>query len=219
MTWKSSTPPFRVRRAVVFANRRGETPEQIGAAHGMTPTRVRWVLWREGERPQRQLDNRILAFLDTAPCPQAVPWIVLALRNPEDYRRGLNWVKTALQYHRRLGTVVSRRYGTRQNYWALARRMPMNLDQARELVLRGARVPEILPDLETDLRPIFLEWFVRSDEVAVVRAREHAASQTTRTKSKPEYTGHICPNCQGTRLRRAGTCLICDDCFLSQGCD
>jgi hypothetical protein len=32
------------------------------------------------------------------------------------------------------------------------------------------------------------------------------------------YTGSICDQCGSTRMRRAGTCEVCDDCYATGGC-
>lgn len=32
------------------------------------------------------------------------------------------------------------------------------------------------------------------------------------------YTGDICNNCGGSRMRRNGSCLLCDDCGTTSGC-
>lgn len=32
------------------------------------------------------------------------------------------------------------------------------------------------------------------------------------------YTGDMCPNCQGVRMRRTGTCVTCEDCQHNEGC-
>lgn len=32
------------------------------------------------------------------------------------------------------------------------------------------------------------------------------------------YTGDVCPTCQGSRMRRCGTCAICEDCGSTSGC-
>lgn len=32
------------------------------------------------------------------------------------------------------------------------------------------------------------------------------------------YSGDVCANCQGSRLRRNGACLCCDDCGTTTGC-
>lgn len=32
------------------------------------------------------------------------------------------------------------------------------------------------------------------------------------------YSGNICPNCSGVRMRRNGTCEVCDDCGSTSGC-
>jgi hypothetical protein len=34
----------------------------------------------------------------------------------------------------------------------------------------------------------------------------------------PGYTGDVCDACGGARLRRGGTCLVCDDCGSTSGC-
>lgn len=32
------------------------------------------------------------------------------------------------------------------------------------------------------------------------------------------YTGDTCSNCQGVRMRRNGSCMVCDDCGTTTGC-
>lgn len=32
------------------------------------------------------------------------------------------------------------------------------------------------------------------------------------------YTGDVCPACGGLKMRRAGSCLCCDDCGGTSGC-
>ena len=32
------------------------------------------------------------------------------------------------------------------------------------------------------------------------------------------YPGESCSNCQGIRMKRAGTCMVCDDCSQTTGC-
>lgn len=42
---------------------------------------------------------------------------------------------------------------------------------------------------------------------------------TQREKSLAQgYSGDICDNCQGARLRWAGHCKVCDDCGTTTGC-
>jgi hypothetical protein len=43
-------------------------------------------------------------------------------------------------------------------------------------------------------------------------AARHAAP------AAPGYTGDVCDACGGARLRRGGTCLVCDDCGSTSGC-
>lgn len=37
--------------------------------------------------------------------------------------------------------------------------------------------------------------------------------------TQTEYTGNVCKRCGSTRLRRAGTCRVCEECGESEGCD
>ena len=32
------------------------------------------------------------------------------------------------------------------------------------------------------------------------------------------YSGDVCENCQGSRMKRNGACLVCDDCGQTTGC-
>ena len=47
--------------------------------------------------------------------------------------------------------------------------------------------------------------------------RQQAASEAARFHG---YTGEFCgnPDCQSLRVRRAGFCLLCDDCGWTTGC-
>lgn len=38
------------------------------------------------------------------------------------------------------------------------------------------------------------------------------------TLVKVEYTGDCCETCGSIRLRRAGACLVCEDCGSNSGC-
>lgn len=32
------------------------------------------------------------------------------------------------------------------------------------------------------------------------------------------YTGDVCPTCGGSRMRRAGSCSVCEECGTTSGC-
>lgn len=38
------------------------------------------------------------------------------------------------------------------------------------------------------------------------------------SRTMPCYTGDVCSNCGTLRMRRNGTCLVCDDCGTTTGC-
>jgi hypothetical protein len=55
------------------------------------------------------------------------------------------------------------------------------------------------------------------------RARAELQREKQSTKphliySRGAYSGNICDACGGTRMRRAGTCEVCDDCGTAGGC-
>lgn len=37
-------------------------------------------------------------------------------------------------------------------------------------------------------------------------------------KAGDGYTGDVCSTCGGARMRRAGACLVCEDCGANSGC-
>lgn len=45
--------------------------------------------------------------------------------------------------------------------------------------------------------------------------RETTTKQSARNMG---YTGNICINCQGSKMRRNGTCEVCEDCGSTNGC-
>jgi hypothetical protein len=60
---------------------------------------------------------------------------------------------------------------------------------------------------------------------AYQRAKDHIGGvnemTATRKSARPiysGYTGNICDACGGLRMRRAGTCEVCDDCGNAGGC-
>ncbi|PZQ18925.1 MAG: hypothetical protein DI565_00525 [Ancylobacter novellus] len=42
--------------------------------------------------------------------------------------------------------------------------------------------------------------------------------KTTGTARAIGYTGDVCGDCGGFRMRRTGACVVCDDCGRSGGC-
>jgi ribonucleoside-diphosphate reductase alpha chain len=56
--------------------------------------------------------------------------------------------------------------------------------------------------------------------VALVAAARTTLGTLTRAEESREqgYTGDACTNCQGFRVRRNGTCTVCEDCQTASGC-
>ncbi len=57
------------------------------------------------------------------------------------------------------------------------------------------------------------------EEMGLVRADLMLVEALNAARSRRQgYTGDVCCNCQGVRMRRNGACLVCDDCGTSGGC-
>lgn len=71
------------------------------------------------------------------------------------------------------------------------------------------------------------EWGAHLDAPAAATGRFRALYEemvstrkaTAPTKKKEDgYTGDICIHCNGSRMRRTGSCLTCEDCGDNSGC-
>jgi hypothetical protein len=86
----------------------------------------------------------------------------------------------------------------------------MTLDDAKAAVQSGRAFGAVYPDLTDELdRCDLREWFCTTPGVPV---------NPVRPGVKPEPTGQVCRNCQGSRLVRTGTCVTCSDCGENEGC-
>jgi len=45
-----------------------------------------------------------------------------------------------------------------------------------------------------------------------------APKLTKETARMSGYTGDMCSTCMGVRMRRNGSCLVCEDCGTTTGC-
>lgn len=53
----------------------------------------------------------------------------------------------------------------------------------------------------------------------VVKPPEPPSSASMKSAARSVgYTGNPCSNCGGWRMRRNGTCEVCDDCGTTTGC-
>lgn len=53
------------------------------------------------------------------------------------------------------------------------------------------------------------------DKIDIIRTNSTATVHEAARMSG--YTGDVCPNCQGMRMVRTGTCVQCEDCQTSSG--
>lgn len=62
------------------------------------------------------------------------------------------------------------------------------------------------------------------EEVSLFRVEGTTSKEDTvvetdvRTIKAQGYTGNVCPTCGGCRMRRNGTCELCEDCGSTSGC-
>lgn len=61
------------------------------------------------------------------------------------------------------------------------------------------------------------EAYRRAAEALALEAGKPTAAPILRVYSSG-YTGSLCPECGGARMRRSGTCETCDDCGYAGGC-
>jgi hypothetical protein len=91
---------------------------------------------------------------------------------------------------------------------------PVTLDQARFMVLGGAKFGDVYPLLVPDDRRPFKDWFVNEPAVP---ARAPSPTDMIIAARDMGYTGDACPNCQSMKMTRAGSCMRCQDCGNSDG--
>lgn len=93
---------------------------------------------------------------------------------------------------------------------------PISLDQAKFMALGGKLFGDIYPILHHDDRQTFKEWYLREPAVGI--QRKPSPTQEILDSRDLGYTGDICTNCQGSRMKRSGACQVCEDCGEPGGC-
>ena len=100
---------------------------------------------------------------------------------------------------------------------------PISFDAACELVRSGVPFGGVCPWLLDGDHDRFREWYVRADGVPALalRAAELVPLPSANGHSESRvmgYSGDICVSCQGSRMIRNGSCLVCLDCSSTTGC-
>lgn len=149
----------------------------------------------------------MVAVLKSSRHPVTAP--ELAMGAPDHYLRELVRVQQVLHRLRVRGIVVSFRCG-RRVYWILAERMPMNLDSAQELILRGVSYGDVFPTLSPADQEQLREWYLHEPGLPNIQARNVSPTQTL------PGSGNGCPRC-GAPLVRDGKCELCVSCGESVG--
>lgn len=97
---------------------------------------------------------------------------------------------------------------------------PLSLDQGKFMALGGKLFGDVYPLLHPDDRQDFKEWYLREPAVGIKpTSQPPSPTQAILDSRDLGYTGDICTNCQGNRVKRVGACLQCQDCYTSGGCD
>lgn len=212
------------RRRAVFLHRAGLTPAEIGPRLGMAPAAVRWLLWREGERPHRRpaAGCPVVAALMAAPVPLTAAQLAAALA-PERYAPTLRRVRAALARAAARGRVV--RLGRPpfsracRALWTPRENLPMTVSAAQELLRRGVPFGDVAPHVPpADLEGL-RAWFCAEPGLPNLEGR--AALPPKAHAPDPRalgYTGNSCPRCQSVRMVRAGACERCEDCGDTTSC-
>jgi hypothetical protein len=79
-------------------------------------------------------------------------------------------------------------------------------DRTRETVIsQGKEVVDNTPNIP-------------GDDVGVILEPPKVHETLLSSPMTQGYSGDVCDNCQGSRLRWAGHCKVCDDCGTTTGC-
>jgi hypothetical protein len=111
----------------------------------------------------------------------------------------------------------------------------VTLDQAKQMILEGAKFGDVYPILlEDSPHPMretkeLREWYTATPNVPArvePAKRDSIPAQTFdvlptkngQHKPKATQTGKFCPDCGGCRIVRTGSCETCQDCGRNEGC-
>lgn len=102
----------------------------------------------------------------------------------------------------------------------------MTLDEAKQLIRGGAHFGDCFERLDPEGRALIPGWFVREPGLPNLAARAPAAvahpvatpELTRRQAAEAGYTGDPCPVCGSARMKRNGSCLMCESCGSTTGC-
>ena len=68
-------------------------------------------------------------------------------------------------------------------------------------------------------RALFDEMIPLQKPHSMMSIRPVTSQKTKQQQSREQgYTGEICEVCHGSRMKRNGACLLCEDCQNSSGC-
>ncbi len=82
---------------------------------------------------------------------------------------------------------------------------------------------ETLPSDEEDIEPEFIDELVSVGSEAITNSSTNGTATATLTVSKDDavafgYTGEQCAQCGSARVKRNGSCTVCEDCGSTSGC-
>ena len=96
---------------------------------------------------------------------------------------------------------------------------PLPLEDAKFQCLSGnKKFGDVYPKLHPDDREVFKEWWLHEPSLPVIKTTLSPTEEIISARDMG-YTGDSCGKCGQMTLRRVGTCLRCDTCYSSSGCD
>ncbi len=96
----------------------------------------------------------------------------------------------------------------------------MTFTEAQQRAMNGEAFGDVWEALSEFDKLLFKAWWLYTKGVPVLNrngsAKPHKQDHGTRELG---YTGDVCKNCGGSRMRRNGPgCLCCDECGETTGC-
>jgi len=92
----------------------------------------------------------------------------------------------------------------------------MSPEKAQQMCDRGASFGDVFDQVPVEFREAFKEWWLTNPNVPNKAAREKTGKVPV--LAGLGFTGSVCPNCQGSRMVRRGSCECCEDCGSSSSC-
>lgn len=95
----------------------------------------------------------------------------------------------------------------------------LSLEDAKFECLTGnKKYGDVYLLLHPDDREVFKDWWLHEPNVPVNKTKLSPTEEIIFARDTG-YCGEVCQKCQSMTLRRVGSCLICDTCKESGGCD